>query len=173
MLKNRITARYHRMVFKSCILMLAPMVVLGGAIFIYPEALRELLILAGMFLLLDMLLFSIVQKRFNGSIKGTKVIVTGLDDALPFPNRLRISQINTLKSNFNSYGYKNMQIPKSFIQSRVDHYYHLYPALDKINEVNDYKIIEVSALKFALIEDIHKKRWISSLHYLEEDQPLN
>ena len=170
MLKNTMTKRFNKMVVKSVILMAIPMILLGIALFMFPETLREILILAGLFLLLDMLVFSILNKRFSASLKGMKVSVTGIDQSYPYPESFRVTKINTLKSNFNAYSYKNMQIPKSFIQSRVDYYYHLYPALDQINEINEYKLVEVSAFKYALIEDVNKKRWISSFQYLEESK---
>jgi len=164
------TKRFNKMVVKSVILMALPMIILGIALFMFPDAFREILILAGLFLLLDMLIFSILINKFNASLKGMKVSVTGIDVSHPFPERFRVTKVNTLTSNFNAYGYKNMQIPKSFIQSRVDYYYHLYPALDQINEINEYKLVEVSAFKYALIEDVNKKRWISSFQYLEESK---
>jgi len=168
MLKNTMTKRFNKMVVKSVVLMAIPMIILGVALVMYPDIFREILILAGLFLLLDMLIFSVLMNKFSASLKGMKVSVTGIDQSYPFPERFRITKVNTLKSNFNAYGYKNMQIPKSFIQSRVDYYYHLYPTLDQINEINEYKLIEVSAFKYALIEDVNKKRWISSFQYLEE-----
>jgi len=170
MLKNKLTKRFKKMAFITVLLMVFPMLFLGACLFVFPEMMREILILAGLFLLLYMLIFTMLINRFNESLRGMKVSVHDIDKSLPFPKRLNIDKISTFKSSFTAYGYKNIQIPKSFIQSRVDFHYHLYPVLEKINEINEYKLIDVSKFKYALIEDTNKKRWISSFQYLEESQ---
>ena len=173
MLKSKITKRFQQMILKYAILMGIPMVFFGVLFIVIPQYSQVIAWVMLGILLIDSILFSFKIKGFYLSYKGMKVAVTQIDSTIPFPEKLKINAIRPLKSNLNAYGYKDIQIPKTFIQSRIDRHYHLYPKLDQIHTINQYKLIVMSEFKYALIEDSNRKRWIASLSCLEEKNPTD
>ena len=123
---------------------------------ILPGALTSLFLLFMIFSILNQII------KLKKSLIGKEIILISTDASIPYPSKFKCKS-STIGKIVKSYGYKNHQIPESFVEFMEGRTVYLYKKADQDEAHTSYKIIDIHHFKYVLIEDETKKKKITHL----------